>query len=525
MLSESEARERIRALENGGEKRVNTLLLDLGFEAVDFNVRIFDENGQEIGEIDSLFVFEDHLLITETTIKADLETDSIVAWVSKWSDETNINRIFTKYKLSPRFSHRLFFWLSRERPRRLSPNLMRVLRIRSNKIIFLDEVARYEENFNIVGIWERNNFLNFLEIKKDRVLKQIPAVLFYVSDKPAYTFGLSAKELLEICFISRRYKNELGFQRAINKKRVDRIRRAIERKEVLTFPNSILINSLYILLPNKPPRHECPANILISLPQDYSSCKVIDGQHRLLGFSKASEELARSYNLPVVAFEQLTSREEVDTFVVINSEQRRVDANLVLLLKSDSDWPEGSDFFMQKIAVNVVKKLDENSCLTRKIFMGYADQKRADTWVTLATLVRAMIANKFVSRRGALFQESIQDIEKPYKEIRRLFAKMRRVHFPYFVDSRDRFFLTNRGLRILFRFVHLFHRNTRAGNISIQFEEAIGILARTIDETIKRQLESYYGEGGARRAVTELVEFLKDTNEEFRNFETDLRRV
>lgn len=276
---------------------------------------------------------------------------------------------------------------------------------------------------------------------------------------------------------------------------------------------------------NKPLRHDCPANVIIFLPQDYSSCKVIDGQHRLLGFSKVSDELARSYNLPVVAFEELSSREEVDTFVIINSEQRRVDANLVLLLKSDSDWPPDSEFFVQKFAVDVVKRLEENSCLKGKIYMGYADQKRADNWVTLATLVRAIIKNKFISRTRALFQRDIQDVESPYKAIREIFAKMRKCNFPYFIDSHEKFFLTNKGLRILFRFVHLFHRNAQASNISIQFDQALEILARTISGDVKRQLENYYGEGGAKKAVEHLVELLKGTSEEFRNFESDLRRV
>jgi len=83
----------------------------------------------------------------------------------------------------------------------------------------------------------------------------------------------------------------------------------------------------------------------------------------------------------------------------------------------------------------------------------------------------------------------------------------------------------NRGLRILFRFTHLFHRNVRAGNISIGFDEALEILASVINEDAKNNLKHYYGEGGARNAVERLIaEFLGERNE-FRNFETDLRRL
>jgi len=525
LLTEEEARSRIKKIPNAEEKRVDTLLLNLGFNAVDFNAKICNEKGQDIGEIDCLFVFENHLLIVETTKESDLETDNIVAWFLKWSEESNLKRIRLKYNLAPKSPHRLFFWLSKERPEQFSANLQPILKDQHNKLVFLDELERYESNFNVVGAWEKNNFLNFLGIKRKQAqYTPIPAILFYVSDKPAFAFSLSAKQLLEISFISRRYKNEVGFQRAIDKKKVDNIKRAIEKKEILAFPNSILINSLSTLLPNKLPPQECPANVTISLPLDYSSCKIIDGQHRMLGFSKVNKEIAESYNLPIVAFEGLSNKEEIDTFVVINSEQKRVDANLVLLLQSDSDWPLNSKFYWQKIAVDVVKKLDKDSYLAGKIYMGYADQERSDTWVTLATLVRAMIQNRFIGKKP-LFQNTSNDIETPYKNIREIFGKMKQCDFPYFSKGSDRFFLTNRGLRILFRFILLFHRNKAIKNIVIPLDQALTSLAKIININVRKQLESYYGEGGAKKAVEFLSKLLKEKYGDFKNFQFDLRKV
>ena len=98
---------------------------------------------------------------------------------------------------------------------------------------------------------------------------------------------------------------------------------AIVSGRALAFPNLIPHKQSFWLLPNKPPRHDCPCQVTINLPQDYSSCKVIDGQHRLLGFSKISDEIARSYNLPIVAFERLTEQEEIKTFITINTETEK----------------------------------------------------------------------------------------------------------------------------------------------------------------------------------------------------------
>jgi hypothetical protein len=222
----------------------------------------------------------------------------------------------------------------------------------------------------------------------------------------------------------------------------------------------------------------------------------------------------------------LSGSEEIDTFVVINSEQKKVDVNLVLLLKSDMDYPIESPYYLDKIAVDVVKKLNVNSCLANKIYMGYAEQEKRTTWVTLNTLVRAIKQNRFIrlGANGGIFQKNCQDVEGPYKKIRDLFTKMKQCDFPYFLESTDRFFLTNRGLRILFRFVFLFQRNVETHRISIDLNRAIEVLARMIDKELKEKLENFYGEGGAKKAVDKLVETLKD-NPDFRRFESDLRRL
>ena len=102
MLSEADAKQRIRNLENAEEQRIATLLLNLGFTAVDFNAKIYAESRQLIGEIDSLFVFENNLLIVETTNERRPSVDSIVGWFVKWSEEANIERIFATYGLSLR---------------------------------------------------------------------------------------------------------------------------------------------------------------------------------------------------------------------------------------------------------------------------------------------------------------------------------------------------------------------------------------------------------------------------------------
>ena len=81
---------------------------------------------------------------------------------------------------------------------------------------------------------------------------------------------------------------------------------------------------------------------ILSLPGQYGSAWVIDGQHRLYGYAHAnrSGEYDRSV-VTVLAYENLPIREEIKLFVDINTEQVKVSRNLVneILSKSTSMMP------------------------------------------------------------------------------------------------------------------------------------------------------------------------------------------
>ena len=67
---------------------------------------------------------------------------------------------------------------------------------------------------------------------------------------------------------------------------------------------------------------------------------IIDGQHRLYGFTDA-EERHLSQNIVVIAFEKLSHEDEANLFVTINHEQKSVPKTLLDDLEGDLKW--GSD--------------------------------------------------------------------------------------------------------------------------------------------------------------------------------------
>lgn len=96
------------------------------------------------------------------------------------------------------------------------------------------------------------------------------------------------------------------------------------------------------------PPYDCPKEIEISLPNNFSSCRSLDGQHRLLSFAKVSQELQKKYSLPIVMFAKMPEKDEIKTFIQINETQQSIDKNLTLSLKAKLDWEKNSKEELQK---------------------------------------------------------------------------------------------------------------------------------------------------------------------------------
>jgi DNA sulfur modification protein DndB len=88
------------------------------------------------------------------------------------------------------------------------------------------------------------------------------------------------------------------------------------------------------LLPNK---HNADKNTKFGwlyLPNKYKSAWVIDGQHRLYGFSNIPTSFLDNI-LFVVAFGRMDTQTEAELFITINHEQRSVPKSLLVALQAD----------------------------------------------------------------------------------------------------------------------------------------------------------------------------------------------
>ncbi|MBK9334025.1 MAG: DGQHR domain-containing protein [Ignavibacteria bacterium] len=108
----------------------------------------------------------------------------------------------------------------------------------------------------------------------------------------------------------------------IDGKRINNIATSIKSNEISAFPNSILLNCIDDLDTKHIPQSECPKQVKIHLPINFSSCKVVDGQHRLLAFSKLDPNIQDNHMLPIVLFQNMPVEKEIQVFIEVNDTQK-----------------------------------------------------------------------------------------------------------------------------------------------------------------------------------------------------------
>ncbi|GAI30498.1 unnamed protein product, partial [marine sediment metagenome] len=138
---------------------------------------------------------------------------------------------------------------------------------------------------------------------------QVPAMRGGVGREKYYCFLIRPQELFKIAYVHRREKSnpkEIGstYQRMINKRRIEKIGEYIDKGN--SFQNNIIIafKQKPTFEPN--PKVKAVSGIsygILKSPPFYGCAWIIDGQHRLYGYSKSKH--AATHTLPVVAFESL----------------------------------------------------------------------------------------------------------------------------------------------------------------------------------------------------------------------------
>ena len=130
---------------------------------------------------------------------------------------------------------------------------------------------------------------------------------------------------------------------------------------------------------------------ILHLPNEYRSAYIIDGQHRLYGYSDS--KYAKTNSIPVVAFENMEKEEQVKLFMEINVNQKAVSKNLRNTLNADLLWFSNNPIERREaLRARVAQDLGDiiSSPLRDRVIIGedQADDYRCITLETICTAIK-----------------------------------------------------------------------------------------------------------------------------------------
>lgn len=155
-----------------------------------------------------------------------------------------------------------------------------------------------------------------------------------------YTLTVRSDVLARTCFVSTRDEDpKKGFQRVLDIKRAEEIAAYID-SGLGTIPSAIVLSAQ--------PEAEMTIDRkkkTLGFRSHPRAFLVLDGQHRVYGFSKAKTAL----RVPVVVYNGLSRRDETRLFIDINTKQRPVSNELLLDIKNLAEYESDVEAVLREL--------------------------------------------------------------------------------------------------------------------------------------------------------------------------------
>lgn len=155
-----------------------------------------------------------------------------------------------------------------------------------------------------------------------------------------YTLTVPSDVLARTCFVTTREEDPAaGFQRLLDKSRAQQIADYID-SGLGTIPNSIVLSA----------QPDADLKVVgrgktIEFNDANKAFLVLDGQHRVYGFSLAKTSL----RVPVVVYNGLSRRDESRLFIDINTKQHPVPNELLLDIKRLAEYEDDTEQLLREI--------------------------------------------------------------------------------------------------------------------------------------------------------------------------------
>lgn len=265
-----------------------------------------------------------------------------------------------------------------------------------------DNIDYFYKLHSQLGLASKYQFLGSIFEGQEipEIENRIPAVRGKMGSHTYYSFSIEPEKLLKIGYVLHRNKANVNmmptYQRLIKKNRLKSVEDFIENGGY--FPNSIIVSidakNCTFEVANTQVKSTIADVGILHLPKKYRSAFIIDGQHRLYGYSNS--EYKYKNTIPVVAFVNLERDEQVKLFMQINENQKAVSKDLRNTLNADLLWTSENKIEQLKALcsrISIFLGEDRNSPLYNKVSIG-EDKKT----ITTQAIENALKRSKFLGK-------------------------------------------------------------------------------------------------------------------------------
>lgn len=362
---------------------------------------------------------------------------------------------------------------------------------------------------------------------------KIPAIQGEMGGHKYYSFSIEPERLLKIGYVLHRNeanKNMMPtYQRLIKKKRLSDVQKFINNGGY--FPNSLIISidsggkGLQFDMSGTKVEGAHSRLGVLHLPKRYRSAYIIDGQHRLYGYSDS--DYATTDSIPVVAFVDLDRQEQIKLFMDINENQKAVPKTLRVTLNADMLW-DSSDYNERRQALrSKIAQMfgeEETSPLMGRVVIG-EDEKSSIKCITVEAVQTALKKCNFMTQFGKKniivkdgtfdvgTNQGTCDLLYPFLEACLRYVKDATVEEWERGDSNDGMLTMNRGIQAVIRVIndivnHLVDRKEISPKMQ-KTEELVKQVAFYLDplneylnnltQQERKDLRGYFGGGADTR--------------------------
>lgn len=231
------------------------------------------------------------------------------------------------------------------------------------------DICALEELAKLAGQGARYQLYNMVfqgQKIKDMGIK-VAALKSRMGGHTYYSFVMHPEDLLEIAYVHHRAGDSNfrdltdSYQRMLKPNRIRQIKQFIETEGGF-FPGNVILNfdrdlqnDLLLTKDQMAQLAEGAVPVMLTLPSEYGSAWIIDGQHRLYGFADTEEKSTET--IAVVAFVQEDTSFQARVFVDINEKQQAVSKNLLWDLYEDLYKTSTNPTELRRRAISRVGKL------------------------------------------------------------------------------------------------------------------------------------------------------------------------